>query len=343
MAKPPAQILFDRVIRTWIAPAAQERAKDPSTGPLPLHLAAIIWRKGNLMPEICLNAEVHQHVRTMKIVASGPFPSDTQVGAEHVGGIHSVGLVNPSNTAAFIFIIQGTGGKYFVLSRNTERVLKHREFDVLKDTLARDGVRLENAERTLSVFFDFVRNLYDGLPAGRKAVETKQAARLLVETVTRTAAERVRRHMQLPVVIVHQDEGEFVKLLIEARQTYIDGHYFSAIASAVTTADLICIRLAYRYSLNSSFRRKLAAMTFGQKIQPLRAKGLFTDTQEKLLFQMNKIRNRNVHPRQRFSERSLKRDALLAVVILHQILEGTFSVFRDYVIENGRLVPKPLA
>ena len=342
MAKPPAQVLFDRVIRTWIGPAAQERAKDPAIGPLPLHLAAVIWDDGTTKPDVFLNSEVQERVRTMKVVASGPFPAGTRLTAEHVAGIHSVVLRRAPQSTPFVFIIQGTGGKYFLLSRHTERVLKHREFDVLSEPLAREGVRLESEERTLSVFFDFVRNLYEGLPRARKGAETKQAAKLKIEAVARTATERVRRHMQLPVVIVHQDEGEFVKLLIEARETYIDGHYFSAVASAVTTADLVCIRLAERYPLSRSFRRKLLAMTFGQKIQPLRAKGLFTEAQEQLFFKMNNIRKRNLHPRRRLTERGLKRDALQSVVLLHEILEGTFSVFRDYTIEDGRLVPKPL-
>ena len=272
MATPPAQVLFDRVIRTWIGPAAQERAKDPAVGPLPLHLAAVIWREGTTKPEVFLNSEMHEHVRTMKIAASGPFPAGTRLAAEHVAGVHSVVLRKARQSTPFIFIIQGAAGKYFLLSRHIERVLKHREFDVLSEPLALEGVRL--AERTLSVFFDFVRNLYDGLPRGRKGAETKQAAKLKIEAVARTATERVRRHMQLPVVIVHQDEGEFVKLLIEARETYIDGHFFSAIASAVTTANLVCIRLAERYPLNRSFRRKLLGMTFGQKDSTASGEGI---------------------------------------------------------------------
>jgi hypothetical protein len=343
MAKPPAQILFDRLVHTWIAPAAQERVKDPSLGPFPLHLAAVIWRDDNSKPEVHLNSEVHPHVHTLRIVASGPLPAGAQMGAEHVAGLHSVTLRAAPRTTPFIFVILGIQRKYFVLSRNTQRVLKHRDFDVLSKTLARDGVSLENAEAMSTVYFDFVRNLYDGLSRGQKAAETKQAAKLMADAASRNAPERVRRHMQLPVVIVHHDEGDFVKLLAETRQTFIDGHYFSATASAVTTADLVCIHLAYRYQLDRTFRRKLLAMTFGQKIQPLRSKGVFTEAQEQLLVQLNNIRKRNLHPRRRLTERGLKRDALQAVLLLHQILEGTFSVFRDYAIKDGRLTPRPLA
>jgi hypothetical protein len=75
--KSPAQILFDRIIRTWIAPAARDRVKDPSIGPIPLHMALIVWRTQGGRPEVFLNSETHQFVRSMKIVASGPLPAGT--------------------------------------------------------------------------------------------------------------------------------------------------------------------------------------------------------------------------------------------------------------------------
>jgi hypothetical protein len=62
LPKPPAQILFDRVIRTWIAPTAQERVKDPYIGPLPPRLAVVIWPNSGNKPQMHQNAEVHAHV-----------------------------------------------------------------------------------------------------------------------------------------------------------------------------------------------------------------------------------------------------------------------------------------
>ena len=39
----------------------------------------------------------------------------------------------------------------------------------------------------------------------------------------------------------------------------------------------------------------------------------------------------------------MKRDALKAISLLHEFLENTVSVFRDYTIEDGQLVPKPIS
>src|SRR5256885_125497 len=68
-----------------------------------------------------------------------------------------------------------------------------------------------------------------------------------------TATEKARRHLPLPTLIIHE-EDEFLPLLLEARQTYIDGHFFCCVA-AVTTADRICIRLMHRFSLPAGERR----------------------------------------------------------------------------------------
>jgi hypothetical protein len=46
--------------------------------------------------------------------------------------------------------------------------------------------------------------------------------------------------------------------------------------------------------------------------------------------------------RKRIAE-AQKRAALRAVLLLHDFLSGTFSVFRDYEFHNGKLVPKRLA
>jgi hypothetical protein len=156
-----------------------------------------------------------------------------------------------------------------------------------------------------------------------------------------TATEKARRHLRLPTLIIHQ-EDEFLPLLLEARQTYIDGHFFSCVAAAVTTADRICIRLMHRFNLPAAEQRQMLTRTFGQKIQPLRARGIITVQQEALLNKMNRIRTRHLHPRTAPSAMTTKRDALAAVQLLHELLEGTFSVFRDYEISNGSFVPKPI-
>ena len=195
---------------------------------------------------------------------------------------------------------------------------------------------------TFNVFLDVIRNTYDNLSTGKKRLETINLARQLVDEVQSDATPRIKRHLRLPTLIIHADD-EFLPLLLEARETYIHGYFFSCIASAVTTADRICNRLMERYGVLVRERRRITEdQTFGQKIQPLRTRGIITNDQERLLIRLNRIRNRHLHPKQPLRRLTLKRDALQMVRLLHEFLEGTFSVFRDYAVENGRLVPRPL-
>src|SRR5207249_4427946 len=202
-------------------------------------------------------------------------------------------------------------------------------------------VLLTRSEDQFSVYLDVVRNGYDfGTPAQKRREITKLATLYYVNRAS--GIEKARRHLRLPTLIIHQ-EDEFLPLLLEARQTYIDGHFFSCVAAAVTMADSICIRLMRRFGMPVAEQRRMLEKTFGQKIQPLRARGIITVQQERLLNKMNRIRTRHLHPRKAPSALTTKRDALVTVRLLHELLEGTFSLFRDYEIMNGRFVPKPLA
>ena len=80
----------------------------------------------------------------------------------------------------------------------------------------------------------------------------------------------------------------------------------------------------------------------GRHIDDAVSRGIITVDQERLLNKMNRIRTRHLHPRKAPKAITTKRDALVAVRLLHEVLEGTFSVFRDYEIVNGRFVPKPI-
>ena len=81
----------------------------------------------------------------------------------------------------------------------------------------------------------------------------------------------------------------------------------------------------------------------GQKIPRLQSFGLITSEQAAVLESINGIRNKHIHPKSPITELSMKRDALKAISLLHEFLENTVSVFRDYTIEDGRLVPKPIS
>lgn len=174
-----------------------------------------------------------------------------------------------------------------------------------------------------------------------KRKETIRLAKNIVDSVRRVATARVKRQLKLPALLVFQDD-EFLPLLLEARQTYIDGYFFSSIATAVTTVDRICIRLSEHYELPKSFREWLLKETLGNKFDRLRAKGVLTEKQAELVREINEIRKRHLHPKKTISALTLKRDVFRSILLLHQLLEGTFSVYRDHTLLQGRIVPKSL-
>jgi hypothetical protein len=341
MRKSPQQILFDRVVRTWVAPAAIERMKDPSIPHIPLRMALVRWTVSNRQPDVFLNDEVRAHVASLKIVASGPFAAGP-IGPEAIAGLADVRLYKTRRSTPFVFVIQGHNERYYLMSQRTQDVLDTGDFEALRRPLATAGVRLQAAEETLSVFFDVVRNLYDGLDRAGRRRETQQSVASMTAEFRRRAPELLRREREMPVIMVHND-SEFVPLLVEARHTFRDGYFFAAIASAVTTADRICNRLLDGMGADRAFMRRFRQeFTFGQKIEPLRGRKLITQDGERILKELNRIRNRHLHPKRELNRIAQRRDSKRAVLLLHEFLEGSFSVFRDYVIENGRLVPKPL-
>ena len=203
-------------------------------------------------------------------------------------------------------------------------------------------MQLTSEEGFLNAYIDLSKNNYTGTPAQKRAF-TLQLKRLKIDEIKRTAVDKVKRYLRLPALIIH-DEDEILPLLLEARNTYMDGHFFSCIASTATVADRICNNLMERYEIDKSTRTQIIQEeTLGQKIPRLQSFGLITSEQAAVLESINRIRNKHIHPKSPITELSMKRDALKAISLLHEFLENTVSVFRDYTIEDGQLVPKPIS
>ena len=91
--KSPAQILFQRIVRTWISPEAVRRAKGhPDQGPILLRLALIVWDRGRDEPSVYFNEETFGRVETMKFVAARKLCPGLPVGPKNVKGIRNACL-----------------------------------------------------------------------------------------------------------------------------------------------------------------------------------------------------------------------------------------------------------
>ena len=166
-----AQILFNRLVRTWIVPEANARARQsPGTGPIPLRLALLVWEQAD-GPTMFLNDEVFGKVARLQVISTGPVSQGQQVTAEHIKGLAQVSLRSSLNRHPYIFVVQGSEQKFYVKSSRTEEVLSTRDFNALAEPLSSEGVLLTSGETQLSVYLDVIRNLYDQVPPEKKAAQ----------------------------------------------------------------------------------------------------------------------------------------------------------------------------
>lgn len=339
--KTAAQTLFERVIATWIRPEVEKRAQGLAASPFNLAVGLIVWDDLS-NPKILLNDEADSSILELKVNTVSPISPSQPVNASTINGLRSIRLVDSLRSYPFLFLLLANQNKYYLLSKKMSRVVHTRDFEVLKQQLATEGLKLGPESYEVTVYLDATRNLYDyqSTPAGKRR-EAIRLAETYTESYKRTVMPRVKRHLRLPHLLVHQDD-EFLPLLYETRQTYIDGHFFSCVASAATTADRICIRLSQWYGLPRLLQKWVVEQTLGNKIQKLRSEGVITKDQEDLLVKINEIRNRHIHPNRPLRALTLKRDAFIVVCLLHELVEGTFSIYRDHTFKEGVIVPKPL-
>lgn len=337
--KTPAQMLFERIVQTWIVPEANARGRqDPEQGPIPLRLAFIVWDRGDNCPSVYFNDEVFGRVERISAVAARKINTGERLTPEDIKGVERARLAQRHWGQSYIFICQGKDERYYITFGKIGALSEAEQFQALKEPLAREGVRLTSEDIHLPVAIDLIQNSYAGLPA-HKRQWTLELKRIRLEAARKSVTNKVRRHLRLPAYMVHEDD-EVLPLLLEARETYVDGHFFSCVAASATAADRICIGLLNRYGVTTDQKRKILQYTFGEKLEPMKALKLISDKQLQSLQSLNKLRKKHLHPGRPVADRAANRDALKALTLLHEFLEGTLSVFRDYVIENGKLMPR---
>ena len=150
--KSAAQVLFDRLVRTWLVPAARARGKrDPhSDHPLALRLALLVW-ENTREPTVYLNSEVFGKARRVKIIANGPVAKGEPITPEKVKGLTQASLDHRLRGRPFILIMQGQNQKYYLKSHRTETVLKTDDFKSLsanvRETRSTQRIRVGRRQR----------------------------------------------------------------------------------------------------------------------------------------------------------------------------------------------------
>src|SRR6266498_3138720 len=153
---------------------------------------------------------------------------------------------------------------------------------------------MDEQVETREVYVDFLSN------QPKNEISRQNAADRLRWQLAMRLDASIDRGFELPSLIVNNPDGEYLALLLEARQLYIDGYFYACVAMCGIVNERLIKDTLH------------AAKDLGD------------------------LRNKYAHARGRQS----KNDALNAIKLLQEVVEGTVSVLKDHEIKDGKFVRK---
>lgn len=195
----------------------------------------------------------------------------------------------------------------------------------------------------VNVFIDFLPN---GLNLPGEAGEQEQAQYIenLKRRIDDNGPEIAKRHASLPQLLVFS--GPHAQLLDEARKLYIDGYFYACVAMCGITAERIVSDIFAATILIRRDRTTAvpASPTALKQLRPgarqirefLEACGVLSAEKKKQLEELATLRNKYTHA----TGDASASDAVESLTILHRVVEGTVSVFKDFKIHQGKLIPR---
>lgn len=193
---------------------------------------------------------------------------------------------------------------------------------------------------TIPVFLDMTPNE----PKNDQTREARgQRLRLQLEQRLGDAVERM---WDLPAVILHDPQAEYLKLLLEARELYVDGRFYACVAMCGIVSERLVKDLVRASVLVSTTTGpvqpppeafdSLERVEVSGLVQFLNKAALLGDEATKAAKGLIEFRNAYAHAR----GKNPPAEALQAIKLLHTIVEATVSVFKDHEIKDGALVKK---
>ena len=193
--------------------------------------------------------------------------------------------------------------------------------------------------QTIVVFLDLLPNL-------PKNDQTRDNLRQIrSQTFEHTLADTVERVWDLPPMMV-RPHGDYLALLIEARELYLTGLFYSCVAMCGIVGERL-IKDVFRASVLVQTGRRpqppsddafdqLERVDVSGILRFVRKAGLVGEKAAEDGDRLIGLRNQYAHAR----GKAPQLDALKAIKFLHTIVEDTVSVFRDLEIKDGAFVRK---
>ena len=186
----------------------------------------------------------------------------------------------------------------------------------------------------------------DLLPNLPKNDQTRASIRQLLQQRCEDALpDAVERVWELPPMVV-KPQGEYLSLLLEARELYLAGYFYSCVAMCGIVAERL-VKDVFRTSVlvrkggtpqlppDAAFNQ-LERVEMNGIIRFLKETGLLNAEAVKAAESLGQLRNQYAHAR----GQSPLSDALKAIKLLHTLVEDTVSVFKEFEIKAGTFVRK---
>ena len=195
---------------------------------------------------------------------------------------------------------------------------------------------------------EFLANVYvDFLSNQPKNEQTREqfrnALRNRFELKLEDAVERV---WQLPQLILQRPNDEYISLLVEARDLFTEGYFYSCVAMCGIVGEKLIkdlLRGSVLVSVDGATKRpdddafdQLEHVDSSALVRFLNKARLLSDDAKKAAIDLAELRNQYAHAR----GKNPQSDALKAIQKLHILLDGTVSVLKDYEIIEGKFVPR---
>lgn len=200
-------------------------------------------------------------------------------------------------------------------------------------------------EKTVSIYTDFLSKSYATLDKQGKKKMLADIKPQLVASFKADIDKKLQRLVEIPGDIFIETKWTFFPYFKEAIEAYVNGLYVATIALSGACCERICseileyveFRMSGKTVDLSSTKSLVSALTQVERANLLAGGKIFSKSTLRKFLEINKIRNKYVHPSKR---NTANIDAKRCMVLLRELVKQKFDLRNFYDFVNGQLVIK---